>query len=76
MGNMGIWQLVIVLVIVVLLFGTKRLKGIGSDLGGAIKGFKKAVSEEEKDADFKKVEDTSGDTTPTSAAKSESKENV
>ncbi|NVK58059.1 MAG: twin-arginine translocase TatA/TatE family subunit [Alteromonadaceae bacterium] len=59
MGNIGWVQLLIVLVIVVLLFGTKKLKGIGSDLGGAIKGFKKAVSEE--DADFKqqqaKVED-------------------
>lgn len=51
MGNIGWVQLLIVLVIVVLLFGTKKLKGIGSDLGGAIKGFKKAVSEE--DADFK-----------------------
>ena len=52
MGGISIWQLLIILVIVVLLFGTKRLKGIGTDLGGAIKGFKKAVSEEEKDADF------------------------
>lgn len=41
MGGIGIWQLLIILVIVVLLFGTKRLKGIGTDLGGAIKGFKK-----------------------------------
>lgn len=40
MGGIGIWQLLIILVIVVLLFGTKRLKGIGTDLGGAIKGFK------------------------------------
>ena len=40
------------LVIVVLLFGTKRLKSIGSDLGGAVKGFKKAVTDEESDADF------------------------
>lgn len=61
MGNMGIWQLLIVLVIVVLLFGTKRLKGIGSDLGGAIKGFKKAVNDEDADfaKDSKRVEDTS-----------------
>ena len=43
MGGISIWQLLIILVIVVLLFGTKRLKGIGTDLGGAIKGFKKAV---------------------------------
>jgi len=41
----SIWQLLIVLVIVILLFGTKRLKNIGSDLGGALKGFKKAVDD-------------------------------
>ena len=52
MGGINIWQLLIVLVIVVLLFGTKRLKSIGSDLGGAVKGFKKAVTDEEADADF------------------------
>jgi len=51
MGGISIWQLLIILLIVVLLFGTKRLKGIGSDLGSAIKGFKKAVGDE--DADFK-----------------------
>ena len=50
MGGISVWQLLIILVIVVLLFGTKRLKGIGTDLGGAIKGFKKAVTEEDKDA--------------------------
>jgi len=43
----NLWQLAIVLVIVVLIFGTKRLKSIGSDLGGAIKGFKKAVDIDE-----------------------------
>ena len=41
-------SLIIILVIVVLLFGTKRLKSIGSDLGGALKGFKKAVKDGEK----------------------------
>lgn len=62
MGGISIWQLLIILVIVVLLFGTKRLKGIGTDLGGAIKGFKKAVTEDDKDADFeqnKQVEEKS-----------------
>jgi len=49
MGNMGIWQLLIIVVIVILLFGTKKLRGLGSDLGGAIKGFKKAVSDEDKE---------------------------
>ena len=46
-GGISIWQLLIILVIVLLLFGTKRLKNIGSDLGGAVKGFKKAMSDEE-----------------------------
>jgi sec-independent protein translocase protein TatA len=48
LGGISIWQLLIVLVIVLLLFGTKRLKNIGSDLGGAIKGFRKSMSEGEK----------------------------
>ncbi|AXY02210.1 MULTISPECIES: Sec-independent protein translocase subunit TatA [Vibrio] len=58
MGGISVWQLLIIAVIVVLLFGTKKLRGIGGDLGGAVKGFKKAMSEddsakkEEKDADF------------------------
>lgn len=47
MGSIGIWQLVIIAVIVVLLFGTKRLGSIGSDLGASIKGFKKAMSEDD-----------------------------
>ena len=45
-GGISIWQLLIVLAIVVLLFGTKRLKGLGGDLGGAIKGFKKAIGDD------------------------------
>ncbi|MCW8877971.1 MAG: Sec-independent protein translocase subunit TatA [Kangiellaceae bacterium] len=52
----SIWQLLIVLVIVVLLFGTKRLKNIGSDLGGALKGFKKAVNDGEKDTKKESIE--------------------
>lgn len=51
-GGIGIWQLLIVLVIILLLFGTKKLRNLGSDLGGALKGFKNAMGEEEnKDAD-------------------------
>jgi len=49
LGGISIWQLLIVLVIVLLLFGTKRLKNIGSDLGGAIKGFRKSMNEGEKE---------------------------
>lgn len=48
-SGIGIWQLLIVLVIVLLLFGTKRLKNIGSDLGGAIKGFKKSMNQGENE---------------------------
>ena len=43
LGGISMWQLLIVLLIVVLIFGTKRLKTIGGDLGGAIKGFKRAM---------------------------------
>ncbi|WHI44972.1 MULTISPECIES: Sec-independent protein translocase subunit TatA [unclassified Microbulbifer] len=50
-GGISIWQLLIVLVIVLLLFGTKRLKNLGGDLGGAIKGFRKAVKDEDKSKD-------------------------
>ena len=50
-GGISIWQLLIVLVIVLLLFGTKRLKNIGSDLGNAVKGFKGAMKEGEKETD-------------------------
>jgi sec-independent protein translocase protein TatA len=55
MGGISVWQLLIVVLIVVLLFGTKKLRGMGSDLGSAVKGFKKAMTDEEKDkkdADF------------------------
>ena len=51
-GGIGIWQLLIVLAIILLIFGTKRLRNLGGDLGGAIKGFKKAMSEEEKKVCF------------------------
>ena len=43
-GGISIWQLLIVLAIIVLLFGTKKLRNIGADLGNAVKGFKKAVN--------------------------------
>ena len=49
LGGISIWQLLIILVIVLLLFGTKRLKNIGSDLGNAVKGFKGAMREGEQE---------------------------
>lgn len=57
MGGISIWQLAIVAVIILLLFGTKKLRNLGSDLGESVKGFKKAMSEDKpKDAEFDKVE--------------------
>jgi len=46
MAGISIWQLLIVLVIILLLFGSKNLKNLGSDLGSALKGFKKAVNDD------------------------------
>ena len=45
MGSFSIWHWLIVLLIVVMVFGTKKLKNIGSDLGGAVKGFKDGIKE-------------------------------
>lgn len=47
MGGISIWQLLIVVAIVVLLFGTKKLRTLGSDLGESVKGFKKAMNEDQ-----------------------------
>jgi sec-independent protein translocase protein TatA len=63
----NIWNVLIVLLIVILLFGTKKLRNVGGDLGSALKGFKKALSDDETadkdkkegDADFETVEDKS-----------------
>ncbi len=58
MGGIGIWQLLIVLAIVLLIFGTKKLRNLGGDVGGAIKNFKGAMKENKK-GEKKKVEDQS-----------------
>ncbi|MBI5438329.1 MAG: Sec-independent protein translocase subunit TatA [Nitrosomonadales bacterium] len=47
MGSFSIWHWLIVLVVVVLIFGTKKLRNLGSDLGGAVKGFKEGVRDDE-----------------------------
>ena len=60
-GGISIWQLVIVLVIVLLLFGTKKLKNIGADLGGAVKGFRSAMTDSEKNKDAKADPESDGD---------------
>lgn len=47
--GIGIWELVIILAILLLLFGTKRLQTLGGDLGGAIRGFRSAMNEKDPD---------------------------
>ena len=57
-GGISIWQLLIILAIIVLIFGTKKLRNLGGDLGSAVKGFKSAVSDEdtkEKSAEDQKL---------------------
>ena len=54
MGSFSIWHWLIVLLVVVLIFGTKKLRNIGTDLGGAVKGFKEGMkSGEDKPAEAK-----------------------
>ncbi len=49
--GISVWQLLIILAIVLLLFGAKRLRNIGGDLGAAVRGFKQSVKTEDKDAE-------------------------
>lgn len=59
MAGIGIWQLLIVAVIVVLLFGTKKLRNMGGDLGSAIKGFKNEIEDQKEVEENKAVESIS-----------------
>tara|TARA_B100000427_G_scaffold251815_1_gene215072 strand:+ start:202 stop:438 length:237 start_codon:yes stop_codon:yes gene_type:complete len=75
-GGIGIWQLLIILLIVVMLFGTKKLRNLGSDLGGALRGFKTAMKEDEKEESEKESEETEnseGETIEATAEKVETK---
>ena len=73
--GISIWQLLILLAVVILIFGTKKLKNVGGDLGSAIKGFKSAVKDGDADADAAKQEkvaqDDSADTANTESVKKE-----
>jgi sec-independent protein translocase protein TatA len=51
LGGISVWQLLILLAIVALIFGTKKLRNIGGDLGGAVKGFKKALGDGASDSE-------------------------
>lgn len=69
MGGLSIWHWIIVLVVVILLFGTKKLPGLGSDVGKAIRGFKKAMNEDEGGANPKLEADPKNDSTTQSSNK-------
>ncbi|AHE99078.1 twin-arginine translocase TatA/TatE family subunit [Thioalkalivibrio paradoxus] len=61
-GGISIWQLAIILAIVVLLFGTKKLRNVGGDLGSALRNFRKSVKEQEDGPDSLATEqETKGD---------------
>jgi sec-independent protein translocase protein TatA len=81
LGGISMSELLIILVIVLLVFGTKKLSSLGGDLGGAIKNFKKAMSDEESikanaDAagETKRVTETEKVETPAETVKSETKQ--
>ncbi|MGB5397176.1 MAG: Sec-independent protein translocase subunit TatA [Gammaproteobacteria bacterium] len=58
--GISIWQLLIVLALVILIFGTKKLKNLGGDIGSAVKGFKSAMKDGENDDSMKKQIDDEG----------------
>lgn len=73
MGSFSIWHWLVVLVIVLLIFGTKKLKNMGSDLGGAVKGFKDGMRDANEKADASpQVTGQTIDVQPTDKAKTSS----
>ncbi len=62
MGTFSIWHWIIVLVVVLLVFGTKRLRGAGRDLGEAVKGFKKGMADDDEDTPPARREDQQRET--------------
>ena len=69
--GISVWQLLILLAVVILIFGTKKLKNVGGDLGSAIKGFKSAVKDGD-DNKQNKVEQSSAESADTESVKAES----
>ena len=67
LGGISIWQLLIVLVIVLLLFGTKKLRNLGTDLGGAVKGFRSTMKD---GANAEESSETEGEASQESLAES------
>ncbi len=61
LGGISIWQLLIILAIVILIFGTKRLKTLGGDLGGALRSFRKAMDSDEAKSEEKEAKQLGDD---------------
>ena len=75
-GGISIWQLLILLLIVVMVFGTKKLRNMGGDLGAAIKGFRKGMEDVKTDpADSAEAGQIGADASPSSSASKESAKN-
>ena len=77
LGGISIWQLLIILAIVILIFGTKRLKTLGGDLGGALKSFRKAMDTDEsknEETEAKQLGDDSSKDAEFSEAKDEQRQ--
>ncbi len=77
LGGISIWQLLIILAIVILIFGTKRLKTLGGDLGGALRSFRKAMDTDEskaEESDAKQLGDESAPDAEFSEAKDEQRQ--
>lgn len=78
MGGISFWQLGIILLVVIVIFGTKKLRNMGPDLGAAVKGFKKAMSDDKQDADFeepRKVEKQQAESAEQPAEKTKQQDN-
>lgn len=72
-GGIGPWQLLIILAIVLLIFGTKKIRNLGGDLGGAIKGFKNAMQDDGKKEDTVDENKTDQEIADQSEAEAETK---
>lgn len=70
MGSFSIWHWLIVLVIILLIFGTKKLRNVGQDLGGAVKGFKEGLKEGEASPGTPPAKPTEGRTIEGESTKS------
>lgn len=71
--GISIWQLLILLAVVILIFGTKKLKNVGGDLGSAIKGFKSAVKDGDEKANMDRVSQEEGNKAGKESVKTEDK---